>query len=258
MDFFKTLLNLPPVASAHGVELDDLLVYIHLLMAVLFVGWFIYFIFALIKFRKSRNPKASYEGTQSHISTYAEVGIAAIEALLLLGFAIPLWGKAVDKVPDPKKDKVTELQIMAMQFQWNAHYAGPDGKWGKQDIQFASSGNPFGLDPKDGDGKDDVICLREPFYLKVNEEAICRISSMDVIHCFKLPSMRVTQDAIPGLSIPVHFRPTKTGDFMIICAQLCGNLHSTMKGAFKVVTEKEYEQWFASKSKAGSGAGGFE
>ncbi len=255
MEFFSKLLFLPEVASAHGKGLDELLIYVHLLMAALFVGWLAFFVIAVFKHRRSANPKADYVGARSHFSTYAEIGVAAIEGLLLLGFAVPLWAKSVDKFPEEKD--ATVIQIMGQQFAWNAHYAGPDGKWGKQEVKFASSTNPFGLDSGDAGAKDDITCLREKFLVPVGKEVICKISSMDVIHCFKLPTMRVTQDAIPGMSIPVHFKPTKVGDYTITCAQLCGNLHSTMRGEFKVVEQAEFDKWFAEKAKAGGG-GGFE
>ncbi len=255
MEFFSKLLFLHEVASSHGKGLDELLIYVHLLMASLFVGWLAFFVIAVFKHRRSVNPKADYVGARSHFSTYAEIGVAAIEGLLLLGFAVPLWAKSVDKFPEEKD--ATVIQIMGQQFAWNAHYAGPDGKWGKQDVKFASSTNPFGLDSGDAGAKDDITCLREKFLIPVGKEVICKISSMDVIHCFKLPRMRVTQDAIPGMSIPVHFKPTKVGDYTITCAQLCGNLHSTMRGEFKVVEQAEFDKWFAEKAKAGGG-GGFE
>jgi len=255
MEFFSKLLFLPEVASAHGKGLDDLLIYVHLLMLVLFVGWLAFFVVAVFKHRKSANPKADYVGARSHFSTYAEIGVAAIEGLLLLGFAVPLWANSVDRFPEEKD--ATVIQIMGQQFAWNAHYAGPDNTWGKQDVKFASSTNPFGLDSGDAGAKDDITCLREKFLIPVGKEVICKISSMDVIHCFKLPKMRVTQDAMPGMSIPVHFKPTKVGDYTITCAQLCGNLHSTMRGEFKVVEQAEYDKWFAEKAKAGGG-GGFE
>ena len=255
MEFFSKLLFLPEVASAHGKGLDDLLIYVHLLMLVLFVGWLAFFVVAVFKYRKSANPKADYVGARSHFSTYAEVGVAAIEGLLLLGFAVPLWANSVDRFPEEKD--ATVIQIMGQQFAWNAHYAGPDNTWGKQDVKFASSTNPFGLDSGDAGAKDDITCLREKFLIPVGKEVICKISSMDVIHCFKLPAMRVTQDAIPGMSIPVHFKPTKVGDYTITCARLCGSLHSTMRGEFKVVEQAEFDKWFAEKAKAGGG-GGFE
>lgn len=243
-------------ASAHGGRLDELILYVHLLMAALFVGWMGYFLVTIFKFRKGANPKADYQGVRSHMSTYLEIGVALVEAVLLIGLAIPLWAKAVDNPPKPE-EKPVEIQVMAQQFAWAAHFAGPDGKWGKQDTKFADRLNPFGLDTSDADAKDDVAVVTEAFLLPVDRPVIANISSMDVIHCFKVPTMRVTQDAVPGLSIPVHFTPIKTGEFSITCAQLCGNGHATMKGTFKVVTQDEFDKWFAEKSKAGAG-GSFE
>jgi len=253
---WSKLLGMPDLASEHGQALDELTGYVHVLMLVLFVGWLAYFIMVLLKFNKGANPKADYVGVKSHLNTYLEIGVAVVEGILLIGFAIPLWAKAVDHFPTAQ-DNPVEVQIMAQQFAWNAHYAGTDGKWGKQGIQHAAATNPFGLDPNDANAKDDVTCLKEEFLIPLNRHIVCKISSMDVIHCFKLPSMRVTQDAIPGMSIPVHFKPTVPGTYEIYCAQLCGNLHSGMKGSFKVVPQAEYDTWYAAKSKAG-GAGGFE
>ena len=251
------LVGMPDPASAHAKGIDDLIVYVHLLMAVLFLGWMLYFFYVMFRFRKGANPKADYIGARSHFSSYAEIGVALVEAVLLIGLAIPLWAKAVDNPPKPE-DKPIEMQIMAQQFAWSAHFAGLDGKWGRQDIKFANSANPFGLDTADAAGKDDVSVVSEPFLLPVNRPVVALLSSMDVIHCFKVPSMRVTQDAVPGLSIPVTFTPTKIGDYTITCAQLCGSLHSTMRGAFKVVSEPDYTAWFEKKSKAGGGGGSFE
>lgn len=251
----------PPNAAAHGKAIDDLMLYIHLLMLVLFVGWLGYFIYTIIRFRRARNPRADHVGARSHMSSYAEVGVAAIEVLLLLGFAVPLWAKAVDQFPirtgNTKTDPI-EIQIMGQQFAWNAHFPGPDGKWGRQDPTEANSNNPFGIVSDDPDAKDDVITGREGFKIPVNRDVICRISSMDVIHSFKVPRMRVTQDAIPGMTIPLHFKPIEQGKFIVICAQLCGNLHSTMNGEIEVVSEEEFETWYAEKAAAGGAGASYE
>jgi cytochrome c oxidase subunit 2 len=251
------LLGMPEAASNHAKGVDDLILYVHLLMGALFFGWLAYFIYALLRFKKGTNPKADYVGARSHYSTYLELGVATVEAVLLIGLAVPLWAKAVDNPPRPE-EKPVEIQVMAQQFAWAAHFPGTDGKWGRQDTKFADRSNPFGLDTAgDPAAKDDVSVVTEAFLLPVNRPVVALISSMDVIHCFKVPTMRVTQDAIPGLSIPVHFTPNKVGNYTITCAQLCGNGHSTMKGVFKVVSEEDYTQWYAEKSKAGGG-GSFE
>jgi cytochrome c oxidase subunit 2 len=89
MDWSK-LLVLPPLASEHGRHVDDLIIYMHWLMAALFVGWLAYFAYALVRFRRARNPKADYVGVRSHASSYLEVAVAAVEGGLLIFLAVPL------------------------------------------------------------------------------------------------------------------------------------------------------------------------
>ena len=92
-------LGLPPLASAHGGQIDSLIGWIHMFMLILFVGWGGFFVYALIRFRQSRNPVADYTGVKSHASNYSEIGVAVVEAVLLFGFAIPLWAARVDDMP---------------------------------------------------------------------------------------------------------------------------------------------------------------
>ena len=99
-------------------------------------------------------------------------------------------------------------------------------------------------------GKDDVQVLNE-MHVPVNKPVIGYISSKDVIHSFKVIAMRVTQDAIPGMRIPIWFKPTKEGRYQINCAQLCGNGHSSMSGGMLVVESQEaFDKWLASKAGA--------
>jgi len=141
---------------------------------------------------------------------------------------------------------------MAQQFAWNIRYPGPDGTFGQQDMKLISNDNVFGVDPADPKGKDDIQLLNE-IHVPVNKPVIIYLSSKDVIHSLKLIAMRVTQDAIPGLRIPLTFTPDKIGRFQIECAQLCGNGHAAMSGGFVVVQSKDdYEAWL--KSKSGSAA----
>src|SRR5262245_59547750 len=256
------ILGLPELASKHGANVDNFIIYIHYLMIALFIGWSAYFVYTLWRFRRSRNPKADYVGVTSHASNYIELAVAAIEIVLLLWFAIPLWASVVDEMPDEKTAQI--IRITAQQFAWNGRYAGPDGKFGKQDIRLVTPSNKMGLlqaDEKhkaeDPDGKDDVnLADGVEIVAPVNTDIIVSLTSIDVIHSFKVPAMRVTQDAIPGMRILIHFHPTKVGTYQINCAQLCGVGHSTMKGTFKVVETNEFEVWL--KSKAGSAPVSFE
>jgi cytochrome c oxidase subunit II len=242
------ILGLPPLASENGQGVDDLIIYVHWLMLALFVGWIIYFFYAVNRFRSSRNPKADYVGVRNHASSYMEITVAAIEAVLLIFIAVPLWAKAVDKFPSPGESTV--IQVVAQQFAWNARYAGPDGVFGRQDMKFVASDNIFGVDPTDANGKDDIQVLNE-IHVPVGKPVIIYLSSKDVIHSLKIIAMRVCQDAIPGLRIPVWFKPTTIGRYQINCAQLCGNGHAAMTGGFITVeSQADFDKWLRSKSGA--------
>jgi cytochrome c oxidase subunit 2 len=261
MDISK-LLRLPELASVHGKDVDNLIIYVHWLMAALFVGWFAYFVIALIKFRKSRNPRADYAGVTGHASNWLEVAVAAIEIVLLVGFAVPLWAKVVDNFPKESENPLN-LRVTARQFNWMARYPGTDKKFGNQDIKYVTSDNPLGLLQKDAaaketdpDGKDDVSVESGEMVVPLGVPVIVSVTSLDVIHSFKVTPLRVTQDAIPGLRSTIHFVATRTNTYQITCAQLCGNGHSSMKGIIKVVSTNEFATWL--KSKTGTTAVNYE
>ncbi|MCP5523016.1 MAG: cytochrome c oxidase subunit II [Verrucomicrobiales bacterium] len=257
-DFIVKLLHLQPLASEHGGDLDRLLFYVHLLMFVLFVGWSVFFLYTVWRFRERRNPKADPVGVKSHTSTYLEGAVALIEAVLLLGFAIPLWarGASLDNFPDEKE--ATVIRVIGRQFNWIARYPGEDGVFGLGDPKLISASNPFGLDPEDANGADDITLETSEIVVPVNKPVIAHISSLDVIHSFSVKQMRVTQDAIPGLSIPIWFTPTKVGSYQITCAQLCGNGHFSMRGILRVLSEPDYREWLAKQSPRPAAAGGYE
>jgi cytochrome c oxidase subunit 2 len=249
-------MGLPPLASEHGADVDQLIIYVHWLMGALFLGWILYFILVLVKFNRKANPKADYVGIRGHASNYIEAIVALVEGVLLIGFAVPLWAHAVDNFPKPEQNPL-RLKVVAQQFLWNVFYPGPDGEFGKQDMSLISQDNPWGFDKTDPKGKDDFSTQNE-IHVPVNRPVIITITSKDVIHSFKIIAMRVTQDAIPGVPIPLHFTPTKTGIYQINCAQLCGVGHSTMSGGRLIVdTEDDYKKWLATKAKSG-GAQSFE
>jgi cytochrome c oxidase subunit II len=239
---------MPLDASEHGARLDTLNAAVHWLMLILFVFWIGYFFFVLFRFSAKRSPKASYAGMRSHWSTYGEVGVAVVEAVLLIVFSIPLWGRWTSR-PDPREHPL-EIRLTAEQFAWNIHYPGPDGVFGRQDVKLVSSTNPLGLDPNDPAGKDDVVTLNQ-LHLEVNRPVIVHITSKDVIHSFFLPVMRVKQDAIPGMDVPVHFKPILTNngrEWEIACAQLCGLGHYRMRGQLFVHSHDEFVKWMQSQA----------
>ena len=246
--FGQKILGLPELASSNGRGVDNLIIYVHWLMLVLFIGWTIYFLYAIYRFRSTRHPRADYHGVHSHASNYLEVGVAFVEAVLLVFVAVPIWARNVRDFPPASESTV--IQVVAQQFAWNVRYAGPDGIFGRQDMKFVKADNVFGVDPADASGKDDIQLLNE-IHVPVNKPVIIYLSSKDVVHSLKIIAMRVCQDAIPGLRIPVWFTPTKIGRYQINCAQLCGNGHSAMSGGFLTVeSQADFDKWIKSKSGA--------
>jgi cytochrome c oxidase subunit 2 len=203
----KQLLGLPIDASAQGPGIDNLIVMVHWLMFILFAGWLTYFVFTLIRFHKSRHPRANYHSVKSHFSSYVEVGVALTEVVLLVGFAFPVWATRVNKIPSERN--ATVVKIVAQQFAWNVHYPGPDGVFGRSDINLVSSDNPLGLDRTDPYAKDDITTINQ-LNLPVDKPIIIELSSKDVIHSLSMPLFRVKQDAIPGQMVRVWFQPTMT------------------------------------------------
>ncbi len=246
--WIQKLLGLPPVASAHGQQIDFMIFLLHMLVLVLFIGWGIYFIIVIWKFRARKNHRANYYGTSTHVSTYIETSVAIAEAVLLLVFSIPFWAKNVSALPTEKNP--LKIRIVAEQFAWNIHYPGPDGIFGKTDMShYDKASNPLGLDLTDPAAQDDVVTLNQ-LYLPVNRQVLIYLSSKDVIHSFSLNIMRVKQDAVPGMVIPLWFTPIKAGKSEIACAQLCGLGHYRMKGYLTVLPMEEFDKWLAEQSAA--------
>ena len=246
-------LGLPPLAAAHGAQIDNLIGWIHVFMLILFVGWGGFFLYAIVRFRQSRNPVADYKGVTSHRSAYLEVGVAVVEAILLIGFAIPMWATRVEAMPPP--DEALTVQVTGEQFAWNMHYPGADRVFGRTDVKLLDlQSNPLGLDRSDPAAKDDVTTVNQ-LYLPVNRPIIVRLRSKDVIHSFGVPEFRVKQDAVPGFTIPIWFVPTVTTadmraqtanpefQYEIACAQLCGLGHARMRGFVTVQSADEFQKW---------------
>jgi len=233
-------LHLPVAASAHAGEVDHILSLVHWLMLVLFVGWSIFFIYVLVRFRQRAHPKANYHGVRGRWSTWLEGGVLVAEIILLAFFSIPFWSANVDAMPP--EQNATRIRVVAEQFAWQVHYPGPDGVFGRTDISLVGPDNPLGLDRNEPAGKDDIVATNR-MNLPVGKPVIVFLSSKDVIHSFGLPQMRVKQDAIPGIMQPVWFTPMQTGTWDIACSQLCGLGHYRMKGVYTIQTQAEFDAW---------------
>src|SRR5689334_13146811 len=142
-------LGMPVAASAHAAEVDNMIVLVHWLMLVLFVGWGAFFLLVLVKFRKGANPKASYSGAKGKFAKSTEVAVALIEVALLVFYAIPAWARRVTNFPSGNEAVI--VRVTGHQFAWEFHYPGADGKFGRTELRLVSADNLIGLDRKDPD-----------------------------------------------------------------------------------------------------------
>ena len=239
-------LGLPVQASAHAAELDQMTALVHWLMLVLFVGWGVFFLFVLVRFRKGANPTASYAGAKGKLAKSTEVLVAIIEIVLLVFYAIPAWATRVGAVPS--ETEAFRVRVVGEQFAWNVQYPGRDGLFGRVDIKLVTADNPLGLDRRDPNAKDDIATINQ-LNLPVDRPVLVHLSSKDVIHSFGIYEMRVKQDAIPGMDIPVWFIPTRPGAYEITCSQLCGLGHYRMRGFVTIQSQSDFQTWMAEQEK---------
>lgn len=236
-------------------SVDSLIFAMHCLMIVLFVGWGAYLVWVLTKHRARPGHKATYELPKAKPSKMIEIAVVIAEVVLLVGFSMPVWAKVKNEIPTGPD--VVHVRLVAEQFAWNFQYPGKDGKFGRRDPKLMSTENPLGIDPKDPDGKDDVISLNV-LHIPVNKDIVVEATSKDVIHSFFIPVLRAKHDVIPGMVAPVWFKATKLPKVtdqaswpQIACAQLCGNSHYKMKGYLSIDSQQDYDKWLAAN--AGSG-----
>lgn len=243
---FSELIGLQENFSEHGGEVDHLIVVVHWFMLALFVGWTIFFFVCLFKFWHKKNPKASYDGVRNHYSSHVEVAVIIIEAVLLIGFAFPLWKSRVDSWETVQERNPARVRVVGWQYGWTYHYPGLDGKFGRTDAALIAGGNDLGIDYSDPNAHDDFITpvLKIP----VQRPAVLNIGTKDVIHNYAIVPMRVQQDAIPGKEIAMWFTPVKPIETFVVCAQLCGEGHANMVGSLEAIPAADYDEWSKSQS----------
>ena len=239
-------LGIPENYAAHGGRVDHMIDVVHWLMIALFIGWTLFFLYTIFRYRSGANPKASYHGVRNHISSHLEIGIVILEAVLLLGFAFPLWKERTDTWETVQKLNPVRVRVIGWQFGWTYHYPGADGKFGRIDHRLKTSNSDIGLDLTDPNALDDFTTsvLRIP----VGRPAILNIGANDVIHNYAIVPMRIQQDAIPGREIPMWFTPNKPLETSVVCGQLCGEGHANMAGQMEVIAAKTYDEWAVQES----------
>jgi cytochrome c oxidase subunit 2 len=225
-DWTVPLAGSPPhVISKFGREIDNLYYMILFITGIVFIGTQIVLVLALYRFGDKRDAEGRpvRQAQYFHGSQYLEVIWTIIPAAILVFIAfiqMGIWTSIKFKSAAPRVPPLAE--ITARQFQWVIRYPGPDEKLNT---------------------RDDLFTYNDLHFVK-NKQALIHLKSSDVIHSFYLPHLRIKQDAVPGLSIPVWFDADTSGEFELVCAELCGWGHYKMKGkVFIHETQADFDKW---------------
>jgi len=200
----------PENVSEHGAQVDILNFFIHNFMMVLFVGWGFFFVYCLVRFRRREGVPAQHELIHAKPAKYIEIAVIVVEIALLLVFSMPVWSTIKRNYEVVDKKQAVQVRVVGEQFAWNFHYPGPDGVFGKTSVLKMDAGNPLGIDRSDPYAVDDIYS-RE-LRLPVNKDVVVYLTSKDVIHSFGVHVLRVKQDLIPGMEIPIWFKVNKTSE----------------------------------------------
>lgn len=171
----------------------------------------------------------------------AAVLIVGAEVLVLTLVGSKVWASIYMTPPEPGS---IQVDVQAEQFAYYFRYPGPDGRFGPvhPDKIDEGNGNYFGLDPaNDTTARDDIVAAT--LEVPVNKPVSLTLHAKDVGHSFYIPDLRLQQDFVPGIVVPLHFTATKTGKYELVCTQLCGLGHYNMRAYVQIVTQPEFDQW---------------
>ena len=219
---------MPETVSTFGPALDNMYYVILWITGIVFFATEITLLVFMVKYRHKEGRKAEY----IHGSNKAEVIWTTIPFVIVMGLAFyskGLWDEIRD--PDRIPADAYPIHVMGAQFEWTATYAGADGQFGTSD---------------------DFVSLNA-LHMAVDQPVVVQLEAEDVIHSFFLPEFRVKQDAVPGMTTPVWFEATRTGQFTLACAELCGLGHYRMGGTVIVHSQADFQDWLAERQAEAEG-----
>lgn len=225
-----------PLASDWG-QIDTTLIVSLILTGIAFVAVNLFVAYALVRYRDRDGRQASFIPHHSRLE-WGLIAITTVGVIVLLGPGLFVYS---DFITSPKDAHTVE--VLAEQWRWSYRFPGGDGQLGRTSPERFSFENPFGIDPEDPRGQDDVLIRGNEVHLPVDAPVEVLLRSKDVIHSFFVPHFRVKMDAVPGMVSRVRFTPTKTGSFEIACAEYCGIGHYRMRGEVVVQSEQQFRDW---------------
>jgi cytochrome c oxidase subunit 2 len=235
----------PPAISDFGTQIDAQFHRTLIITGIVFVVAQLGLATAIFRYRDHGQKAIFFEGNSAMEFIWTLATVIMFVGLGLYGEHA--WAEAHFQGAAPG---ALQLEITGQQFAWNFRYAGPDGKFGgtKPELVSASTGNPLGLDPRDPASKDDVVT--PVAYVPVGQEVELIIRTQDVTHSFYVRELRLKQDAVPGMTIHMHFNATVPGQYELACAELCGLGHYRMRSFVNVVSQDEFDKWMRDQETA--------
>ena len=225
-----------PIASNWGA-IDTTVEITFWVTGIVFVIVNLFIAYAIYRYRHKPGQKAAYEPENHKLEIWLTV-ITAVGVAAMLAPGLVVWS---DFVSPP--DDAMQVEALGKQWDWSFRLPGADGKLGKVDTMLVSDTNPFGIDPKDGAGHDDRLVTANELHLPKDQPVKVLLRSLDVLHNFTVPQFRVKMDLVPGMETFLWFTPTRNGKFDLLCEELCGLAHHTMRGHVVVEDAGDFEAW---------------
>lgn len=225
-----------PIASNWGF-LDDTVLITVVITGIVFVLVNLFIAYALIKYRHREGSRAAYEPENRKLEWWL-TGLTTLGIVAML--APGLWAYA-DLIDTPKDAAIVE--VLGQQWQWRYRFPGKDGELGTTDVRFMTPDNPFGVNPDDPKGKDDILVNSGELHLPLGKPVKLLLRSKDVLHNFYVPQIRSKMDIVPGLVSYFWFTPTREGKFEVLCAEYCGVAHFNMRGSVVLEPEAQFAAW---------------
>ena len=230
-----------PIASNWG-GIDATVQLTFLLTGTVFVLVLLFMIYCIVKYRYREDRRGEYQPEDKKLEMRLTV-LTTIGVIALLAPGLMVWNDYVN----PPEDAIP-IEVMGQQWSWSFRLTGEDGILGTTDARNISPENPFGLNPKDPNGQDDILLEGDDLHLLVDKPVKVLLRSIDVLHDFYVPQFRAKMDLVPGMITYYWFTPTREGEFEILCAELCGVGHHVMRGLVVVDNESSYQEWISEQS----------
>jgi cytochrome c oxidase subunit 2 len=227
-----------PIAS-NWSTMDDTVILTFWVTGVVFVIVNLFLAWVIWKYRHRKGHKADYDPENKKLEWWL-TGVTSVGVAAMLAPGLFVWGKFVD-VPDD----AAIVEAVGQQWHWSFRFPGEDGEFGHSDATLITPDNPFGLDPEDPKGGDDVLVASPELHLPVDQPVKMLLRSKDVLHNFTVTQFRVKMDLIPGMITHLWLTPTLPGSYEILCEELCGVGHFAMRGRVVVTPPEEFDAWLA-------------